>query len=269
MEESNNLIEHEHINPQHAKWSTARGQLRRRRRRGGRRRGHKKGRTTMEGIRLRSDSDGSTKNAFYQGTIVSDSRRGNVIENDFQFSDSNQSEVLQNSYPRRKIKAKNEYSRGIPPPPPTSRRSTRNSSLESIDDPYRLISPENSNSNTEDDDPIFNFSPDSNDHKLMAGQRDWTHQRDSLRYSTLSFPSVASQRKSPVGTNLLNDDGSRDSDGEPFAELNIESPLFGISKSDDEDDLGGLHIGNKAGRRRSSLFSVTRDSVRRNYELRI
>jgi H+/Cl- antiporter ClcA len=251
MEESNNLIQHEHSNLQHAKGSTARGQLRRRRRRQ-RRRGHKKGRT-MEGIRLRSDSDGSTKNAFYQGTIVSDYHHGNVTENDLQSSNSNQSEVLQNGYPRRKIKVKNEYSRGIPPP---SRRSSRNSSLESIDDPYRLISPENSNSNTEDDDPILNFSPDSNDHKLMAGQRDWTHQRDSLRYSTLSFPSVASQRKSLVGTSLLNDDGSRDSTGEPFAELNIESPLFGISKSDDEDDLGGLHIGNKAGRRRSSLFSV-------------
>mmetsp|Transcript_3413 Transcript_3413/g.4044 ORF Transcript_3413/g.4044 Transcript_3413/m.4044 type:complete len:1163 (-) Transcript_3413:71-3559(-) len=247
MEESNSWRTGP-FNSQDLKGSTSRRHLRRKRRR--RQRGHKKGRK-MEGIRLRSDSDGSTKNAFYQGTIVSDSRHGNVIDNDYQFlnSISNPSEVLQDDYPRRKIKLKNEYNKGIPPPLP--RRSMQNSPLGNTDEPFRLISPENSNSNTEDDDPIFTFSPERTDD---SRQRDFVHRRDSLRYSILSFSSMASQQKQLLGTTFLNDDGSQDSDDEPFAELNFGSPLLGNFKYDDEDDLGGLSSGNKFGRRDSGVY---------------
>ena len=88
----------------------------------------------MEGIRLRSDSTGSTKNAFYQGTIVSDSRHSNGIDRDRQLSNGDDA----TDFSRRERRGKHGIDRARHPPLP--RRHLNNVSIENDNE---LLSPEN------------------------------------------------------------------------------------------------------------------------------
>jgi H+/Cl- antiporter ClcA len=138
----------------------------------------------MEGIRLRSDSDGSTKNAFYQGTIVSDAVQ--VGEG--------------NSAPRRKKKAPSsrsnlstvsgDYNRT----PPLPRRSIRSTSSGSTRGLSRMLSPESPSNDGED--AVFEFGQQIGD------------TRDSLRYSTQSSFSNMTQQNLLLGTILLEEEGA-------------------------------------------------------------
>lgn len=214
-----------------------------------RRRGHNQKRT-MEGIRLRSDSTGSTKNAFYQGTIVSDSRHANDVDNDRQLSNSND----QSGYPRRKRKVKNGCDRGKHPPLP--RRSSGNPSSESNNDPYSLLSTENSISNTEDD-PLFEFSAGNNDSGIRSDrQSNFRQQQDSLKYSTNSLYNTVNQQRQLIGTNLLNDESSRGSMGDSFPEFNAESTQLGIANSDPPIEFDRPLLENRTDTRRSSATSI-------------
>ena len=159
----------------------------------------------MEGIRLRTDSDGSTKNAFYQGTIVSDFQHCNVIHHEY---NSSPSVFNRDGYPRRKRKTKYQNKNGIPRPFPR-RVFTQNSSPKSsnsIDEQYRTITPESLISKTgKDGHQMFDFPSNDN-----------------------SPDTTTNRQKHLIGTNFLNDDGSRDSGDDLFAELDLESSFVGI-----------------------------------------
>ncbi len=188
---------------------------------------HKKKRT-MDGIRLRSDSTGSTKNAFYQGTIVSDSRHS--ADDDRQLLDSNDA----GDFSRRKRREKNGDDRGRHPPLP--RRHLKNGSSERDICPYTLVSPENSTSNG--DDAIYDFSTGN------------PQRTDSLRYSTTSnYSSVQLLR-----TNLMAD--SSRSLGDSFPELNAESSLLATANSDPPDEVSGTFSASRVDRRSSSITSI-------------
>lgn len=174
----------------------------------------------MEGIRLRSDSTGSTKNAFYQGTLVSDSHH--TKENS---GSGRQAQALNSDDPcyRRRRKPKPDRAKH----PPLPRRS-----LDSKDDPYRLLSPDNSVANTEDDLPLFEFSAGNSDpYSFLGGDRPsgFTQQRDSLQYSTNSL----------FGTNLLNDESD--------SLLEFDPILIGAEN----------HSGERSDTRRSSVHSTS------------
>ncbi len=196
-----------------------------------RKRCHKK-KKKMEGIRLRSDSTGSTKNAFYQGTIVSDSRHSTDIDRDHRLPRSDDG----GDFSRRKRRENHgSDSRRHPPLP---RRHAKNSSSERDNDPYRLQSPENSTSNG-GDDVIFEFS---------AGN----HQRmDSLRYSTTSMYSSVQL----LGANLFTE-SSRGSLGGSFPELNTENLRLTHANSDNPGEVEVTLSEGKAERRRSSVTSI-------------
>lgn len=149
----------------------------------------------MEGIRLRSDSDGSVKNAFYQGTIVSDAiqgspgndRGGRKKNTPFNLSSTRSSSPY----------ASGDYSR-IPPLPRQS-KSNRSTSSGSARGSTRTWTSPKSTSN-EPEDAMFEFDPQASD----------SNARDSLRYSTPSvFSSAAQQHNFLLGTSLLGDSNSK------------------------------------------------------------
>ena len=180
-----------------------------------RRRGHNQ-KIRMEGIRLRSDSTGSTKNAFYQGTIVSDSRNANDVSNEHRSVD------YDDQGGHHRYKRKNERSSH----PPLPRRSTGSLNTESINDPYALLSTGNSVSNNEDDSMIFEFPKDNNDNQFSVDRRSaYPRQHESLRYSMNSLYGSADSQRQLLGTNLLNDDGSRSNGGDSFSPFDPESSL--------------------------------------------
>ena len=180
----------------------------------------------MEGIRLRSDSTGSTKNAFYQGTIVSESRHSSDVGIDRQLSKSND----EGDYSRRIRKTKTSSSRGNHPPLP--RRYTKKTPSDSNNDPYKSLS-------NSEDDAIFEFT---GNHRQL----------DSLRYSMNSLYSNSVQL---LGGNLINT-SSRSSLGGSFPELNAENSLLGIANSDAPNMVGGAVLVNRAERRPSNATSI-------------
>ncbi|KAG7356554.1 voltage gated chloride channel [Nitzschia inconspicua] len=151
-----------------------------------RRRVRLKKRRKMEGIRLRSDSDGSVKNAFYQGTIVSDAVQAS--EGGFR-SRPKRNVTLEASTRSNLSTVKGDYNR-IPPLPRRSIRRTTSSGSNKI--LSQTFSPEIGSIEGEDDS--FEFGPQISD------------VRDSLRYSSRSMFSDTTRQTALSGTSLLNED---------------------------------------------------------------
>ncbi len=160
----------------------------------------------MEGIRLRSDSTGSTKNAFYQGTIVSNSRRHGEVEEGREFGESND----EGEYHRHRRKVKNGYGTGMHPPRP--HRHPKND---------QILPPENSNS---EDDAHFEVSQPPIP--------------ESLRYSVDSQYSNSTQL---IRGNFINN-YSWNSAGGFIPEENTDNPRFGIPNSNTHSEVGATKL---------------------------
>lgn len=171
----------------------------------------------MEGLRLRTDSDGSTKNAFYQGTIVSDAVQ----------EVAGGRKILLPPRPRDTNRRHN--TKTTAPASPAGDASTKNGNLSHFEAPFRpSVSRPVANGGSRNsqytigsisndldtahsgirhdeggsipsDNMIFDLSDIGNGIETFR-------RRDSLRYSTQSQLSGVGQFL--IGTNLLNEDHS-------------------------------------------------------------
>ena len=154
-------------------------------------------RRTMETLRLRSDSDGSTKNAFYQGTIVSDSHQS--MNNGGGISAMTTSSSQQPG--TRRINNN--------PPPLPHRRSTSGGSKNRVRNKY--------------DTPPPQYLPDA---QLPQSAQLGEQTRDSLRYSVQSLYSTMSQQQLLLGTQLLGNDTNSQGDASSIDDVgSLGSPI--------------------------------------------
>jgi H+/Cl- antiporter ClcA len=159
---------------------------------------HLKKRRKMEGIRLRSDSDGSTKNAFYQGTIVSDAAQG-CCEEDVRSSISamarrKKTRVL-NVSTISNLSSVNGTDNRTPPLPRRSMKTKSSGSAFATSRLSKMLSPDIILDDGEES--IFEFGQHVGDI------------RDSLSYSTQSMFSNMTLQNSLLGTSFLSDEGTQ------------------------------------------------------------
>ena len=168
----------------------------------------------MEGIRLRCDSTGSTKNAFYQGTIVSDSRH-NDTGNDRHVSLTNNQ-----GYSRRKRRMKSNSHKSNHPPLP--RRPPENSNALQLSENSILDA---------GNKQVFELSIDSN---ADESTNDLV-QKDSFHLPRDPHYGMANQRSQLTKTDQLNVDAYYGTVADSFPKPNVQSKPMYIATFDTSD----------------------------------